>query len=335
LRPAIVFKGKQLQSNWAPPEGLPRWHYTATPSGWTNADIALNWMKEVFLPETVPVFTRDWRLLILDGFSTHIDHFFQLLAFRNRVQLYYLPAHTSHRLQPLDVAVFAPLKTAYRNHIQSTPTTSLSSPASKQRFIVAYNHARDASITVDHIKKSFAATGIWPVGGSTILDEIRQQKAAISRTLTPPRSISTASKAILFTPFTSKDITRQFQYVDSPTITPYEARVRKRLFLQYTSRRIDRNAATIASLRTQLKAANAQIEAQSLQKGKKVRIDPNHRFAHVEDFEATRVAIEAKQAREALRVKKTRTKYDLDARQAYKTIKHIPFDQLCTTWQLD
>ena len=98
LQPAIVFKGGHLQSNWAPPESFPRWHYKATPSGWTNTDIAFNWIEEVFLPQTKPVSTRDWRLLILDGFSTYIDHFFQLVAFRNKVQLYYLPAYTSYRL---------------------------------------------------------------------------------------------------------------------------------------------------------------------------------------------------------------------------------------------
>lgn len=37
-------------------------------------------------------------------------------AAQHKVQLYHLPAHTSHHLQPLDVGVFGPLQCAWQNH---------------------------------------------------------------------------------------------------------------------------------------------------------------------------------------------------------------------------
>ena len=66
-----------------------------------------------------------------------------------------------------------------------------------------------------------------------------------------------------------------------------------------------------------------------------MKIDPNRSFATVEDFEAARVAKEAELAREAQRAKVARAKYDLDARKAYKEIKHVKFEDLCMTWQLE
>jgi len=36
------------------------------------------------------------------------------LAFTNNIQLLFLLAYTSHVLQPLDIAVFGPLKVKYR-----------------------------------------------------------------------------------------------------------------------------------------------------------------------------------------------------------------------------
>ncbi len=40
-------------------------------------------------------------------------------CFNNNVYLVFLPAHTSHVLQPLDLSVFSPLKQAYRKYLNN------------------------------------------------------------------------------------------------------------------------------------------------------------------------------------------------------------------------
>ena len=206
LTPAIIFKGCNLQSHWVPPEGLPRWHFQSTPSGWSNANIAFDWVSNIFIPKTPTKNSDQWRLLILDSFATHINHFFQLICFKNKVQLLYLPAHTSHFLQPLDVAVFAPLKAAYRGFIRSIPYASLSSPASKQRFIQAYEFASKKSISISNIKQGFKKTGIWPLNGDTVLELVRIEAGAKCRAVTPPYNAQTSEKELLFTPIKGRDI---------------------------------------------------------------------------------------------------------------------------------
>lgn len=335
VTPTIIFKGCNLQSYWVPPEGLPRWHYQATPSGWTNSDIAFDWVANIFLPSTPTKNPDQWRLLILDGFATHIDHFFQLICFREKVQLLYLPAHTSHFLQPLDVAVFAPLKAAYRSFIRSVPVASLSSPASKQRFIRAYEFASKQAISISNIKQGFEKTGIWPLNGDKVLEQVRIEAGAIRCAATPPNSTQTMEKELLFTPIKGRDIFAQFEYVDTPNLPSREARSRKRSFLQFAAKRIDRDSMTKAVLRADLHVATTFIDTHTIQKGKKVRINPNEGFARVEEFELARVEKEAAIQQAEARVKAAQAKYDLDARKAYKEIKHVPFDALCHEWQLE
>jgi hypothetical protein len=50
------------------------------------------------------------RLLIYDGHNSHISGGFISHCIQNRISLLILPPHTSHVLQPLDVAIFGPLK---------------------------------------------------------------------------------------------------------------------------------------------------------------------------------------------------------------------------------
>jgi hypothetical protein len=53
-------------------------------------------------------------LLVLDGHSTHSKNLEAIkMAQKNGVLLLQLPDHTTHCLQPLDVAIFQPFQTFY------------------------------------------------------------------------------------------------------------------------------------------------------------------------------------------------------------------------------
>lgn len=115
LSPVIIFTGTSLQGQWFPhnfrlKEELPSWRYKYLATGWSNGEIAIDWFKHVYLPETKPANASDWRLLILDEHDTHVTEEIMVLVHRNRVQLLYLPAHTSYKTQPLDRSVFSALK---------------------------------------------------------------------------------------------------------------------------------------------------------------------------------------------------------------------------------
>jgi hypothetical protein len=53
------------------------------------------------------------RVLIVDGHSSHLNMRFIEECDRNRIILAILPPYSTHRLQPLDVGIFAPLAQRY------------------------------------------------------------------------------------------------------------------------------------------------------------------------------------------------------------------------------
>ena len=108
LNPLIIWPATTHRSNWTT-FPTPGWHYACSESGYTDSKISLEWMKRVFDFQTKESANHQPRVLICDGFGTHetleiLEH-----CFANNIILCRLPSHTSHKLQPCDVAVFAPL----------------------------------------------------------------------------------------------------------------------------------------------------------------------------------------------------------------------------------
>ena len=58
LPPLVIFKGKSVQQQWfttqPDEEDFQDWFFAASEKGWTTNSITLRWLKEVFLPLTVP-----------------------------------------------------------------------------------------------------------------------------------------------------------------------------------------------------------------------------------------------------------------------------------------
>jgi hypothetical protein len=74
LPPALIFQGiSSLQSGWLEDVG-PGKHkafFSNTPSGWSNNDLGLAWLEQVFVRATLTEARQRWRLLILDGHASH------------------------------------------------------------------------------------------------------------------------------------------------------------------------------------------------------------------------------------------------------------------------
>jgi len=113
LQCLVIFKGVHLQTTWIPSIDTPDWLYTTSTNGWTSNAIGLEWLRRIFIPNTSPS-QSGHRLLILDGHGSHIPIDFMWECRENKIHLLYLPAHSSHLLQPLDLAAFSVLKSRYR-----------------------------------------------------------------------------------------------------------------------------------------------------------------------------------------------------------------------------
>jgi hypothetical protein len=90
---------------------------TSSTSGWSNNRISLGWLKQVFDRCTKEKAQRSHRLLIVNGYGSHLTMNFINYCDRNRILLAIFPPHSTHTLQPLDVCVFKSLLAAYSGEL--------------------------------------------------------------------------------------------------------------------------------------------------------------------------------------------------------------------------
>ena len=89
--------------------------FASSPNGWTSEELGLLYLKQIFDRESKAKARngRDWRLLFVDSYGSHINMSWLDYCLRHRILIaVYLP-HSTYRLQPLDVSVFLPLATYY------------------------------------------------------------------------------------------------------------------------------------------------------------------------------------------------------------------------------
>ena len=141
----------------------------ASPNGWTDADVAAEWLEKVFDPETRPLMSgSSKRLLIVDGHNSHTTLKFLLYAERNGIIILCLPPHTTHKLQPLDVGVFNFLAKAWSKEV--TEAGQAGQRITKFNLLSYYSRARATALTPDIISSSFRKCGIWPLDRQVITD---------------------------------------------------------------------------------------------------------------------------------------------------------------------
>jgi DDE superfamily endonuclease len=115
-----------------------------------------------------------YRLLILDGFSSHIEYDFVDYARRNFIVLFGLPPHTTHFLQPLDVVCFQPLKHYHAEAIDAAVRTG-DTTFSKTEFLAAFETFRKQAFKRDTILSAFRKTGIVPFDPSKVLTPLQNR----------------------------------------------------------------------------------------------------------------------------------------------------------------
>ncbi|EDN03567.1 predicted protein [Histoplasma mississippiense (nom. inval.)] len=104
-------------------------------------------------------------------------------ADQNRILLAVLPPHSTHRLQPLDLAIFGPLAKAYSNELNENIRTGLGLiRTTKRDFWQLFKKAWEIAVIPSNIEIAFAAAGISPFNPERVLAKIvraaREQAAA-------------------------------------------------------------------------------------------------------------------------------------------------------------
>jgi hypothetical protein len=204
LKPMVIWPASTHRSNWTTFR-TPGWHYAYSESGYTDSEISFEWLTRVFDPQTKERAGGKLRLLICDGFGTHETLEVLEYCLANKIRLCRLPSHTSHKLQPCDVAVFAPLKTAYRDAVERLERGGVNT-IGKQHFTLLYSRAREAAFTRRNILAGWSKGGLIPLNPQRVLKDMERPAdepldAAGALTLIP-RDLQHESPALPVAPVT-------------------------------------------------------------------------------------------------------------------------------------
>ena len=115
LQPWIIFKGKQhiKQQSTIYLEA----HIALSDKGWTDNKLGYKQLERCFKPQTRPNNPDEQRLLIIDGYASHVTTKAIRFCLSKNIILLCLPAHSTHILQPLNVGIFAALAALYQKGV--------------------------------------------------------------------------------------------------------------------------------------------------------------------------------------------------------------------------
>lgn len=148
-----------------------------------------------FDPQTKKRANGKPRVLICDGFGIHETVEVFEFCFANNIIPCRLPSHTSHILQLCDVAVFAPLKAAYRDNVERLERGGINT-VGKQHFTYLYSPAREQAFTKRNIVAGWNKAGLFPFNPEKVLRDLPKPVVQASN----PNVASTIVPAPLVTP---------------------------------------------------------------------------------------------------------------------------------------
>ena len=168
IPPFFVFPGKRMNSDLLH-GSTPGAAATLSETGWSNSEVFRTYLETHFL-KFIPGRSGEKVLLILDGHRSHVSVGLVDWAKTHDIILFILPAHTSHILQPLDVACYGPFQRMY--DFQCHRLIRQTSAA-----ITRYNVSEIASkvysraLSAENLQAGFKKTGIYPLNMSAIPSE--------------------------------------------------------------------------------------------------------------------------------------------------------------------
>ncbi|XP_044717106.1 DDE superfamily endonuclease domain-containing protein [Hirsutella rhossiliensis] len=320
LPPFLIYQGKpgQVQDSWLTefdPEHQAAF-FTTSETGWTNHELGKEWLIGVFDRFTKEKARngRDYRLLITDGHSSHVNMDFLEWCDQHRIIVAVFPPHSTHRLQPL-MCPFGPLSTAYTNQlIQWTAKTQGLIGLSKREFWSLFWNAFGSSFSAENIASGWKRTGLLPFDPEVVLSQIAEKTEDESES-----GDSSVDSLALQQP-TARDLRR---LVDKNELLRYEnqglretifhekqRRMRGKALKDYLFDRVDPNSAQVFS---PAKVAQARLKKAAMETQKQE-----------EALEKERQRRQAKEARQQEREKNRQIRKELKRKNQKKCRKWDP-----------
>lgn len=168
IPPYFIFPGKRMNQDLLK-GASPGADGTMSETGWSNSEVFRKYLEFHFL-KFVPGRNDDSILLILDGHRSHVALGLADWVKQNKIIIFVLPAHTSHILQPLDVACYGPFEKIYNMKCHKV-IRETSAAITKYNLCEIACQAYSKALCADNLQAAFKKSGIFPTDRHAIAKE--------------------------------------------------------------------------------------------------------------------------------------------------------------------
>ena len=197
----VILAGVNILEKWVKNNLPDDIGFATSPTGYSNDDIALAWLKH-FDHHSKKSQLGVWRLLVIDGFGSHLSYEFYHYAQAHKIELFQLPPHSTHLTQPLDVGCFQPFKHHHAEGLDETVRDG-GVDFDKLDFLAMFRRMHEKTFTRSTILSAWQKTGLIPYNPGVIIRKI--QAIQNSRPVTP-LSIYSATRLLACTPCGPKEL---------------------------------------------------------------------------------------------------------------------------------
>jgi len=191
IPPFVIFKGRQhTDSLWeTAEEAVGDCSIGMTENGWSNEEMGLKWLehferhtRRIEACEASKIEHHGYRLLIMDGHTSHTNIDFVEFCWNHKIIPICLPPHSTHFLQPLDLVIFSVLKRLYSAKVDEYAARGITG-INRGYFLRILGEIRPYIYTPELINSAFEAAGLLPFNPSRVLQ--RLTKGPSTRPTTP------------------------------------------------------------------------------------------------------------------------------------------------------
>lgn len=175
LPPYVVYKSTNLYPEWIE-DGPKNCQYNRTQSGWFDTQCFEDWFLKIALPYLRRKEGR--KVLICDNLASHLSYNIIKSCSENNIYFVFLPKNSTHLCQPLDIAVFGPLKRVWRDVLAEWKRTHRGVvPKSVFPSLLKKLLEKSKDRMSNNIASGFRASGIIPFDPEQVLKVIRKRPA--------------------------------------------------------------------------------------------------------------------------------------------------------------
>lgn len=197
LPPYVVYKTKRIMNTWV--QGGPiGTRYNTSKSGWFDGYIFKDWLQRLAVPYFSQLANDAPRVIIGDNLASHLTADVIQTCEDNNISMIFLPSNSTHLLQPLDVAVYRPMKSVWKKILSNWKETEgkfyKTLPKNHfPRLLFALMEHSDMQNRAQWAMSGFRTTGIYPLNRERVVHTLKNTGDISSAHLVSPLPYSWTS----------------------------------------------------------------------------------------------------------------------------------------------